>query len=139
MSVWTKITGSFYIYECKDDTYKRLQSFIKENKHLLPTEEEGVFDFDIKEASFRTGIRYDSNRNRIEVKGAAQLHIFGDLRDMTTELAVKRIIPFVKVLREAFDVRIGQVFLDDGCGCPCSIQIKQYDEEIKTNVYKKEK
>ena len=135
MSVWTQITGSFYIHEYKDETYKRLKSFIEENKHLLLENLEGNFDFGTKEASFRTGVMFN-NGCHTEIKGAAQFYMFGCLQDETNESTVDKLIPFIKALMSNFEVRLGQVLLYDGSDF-CSIQVKNYDETIKINGHRR--
>lgn len=135
MSIWTQITGSFYIHDYRYGVYdadKRLKSFMRDNLHRLPKGSERCFDFGIKRAFYSTGAYTTEDGEYIEKYGAGQLHFFGSLRDTCINEAVSKIVDFIKILRSAFQVRIGQVFLIDGMES-CCIQVEE-DSEIKIKI-----
>lgn len=115
MSVWTQVTGSFYIYDFQDEMETRLKSFMRDNYDRLPCGSERGLAYGVTVSDLVTEGTFGDGEKQ-EIHGACQLHIFGSLRDKSVEMCKEKMDDFVRVLVSAYPVRIGQVLMYDGFG-----------------------
>lgn len=112
MSSWVQVTGSFYIHSWQTGIGDRLKGFMRDNFHRIPKGSEGALDWGVMQSTEHiTGSDWKDGK-RTEIYGCGQLHIFGSLRDMTTNTFEKGLLDFIKTLQKAFPVRAGQVIVD---------------------------
>ena len=109
MSQWVQVTGSFYIHSWQDGIGARLEGFMRDNFHRIPDGSEGALDWGVMQSSeHSTGSELDGS----PIYGRGQIHIFGSLRDMTTDEFEVGLLDFLDVLGKAFPLRAGQVLVD---------------------------
>lgn len=109
MSQWVQVTGSFYVHSWQTDIGKRLESFMRDNFHRIPDGSEGALDWGVMQsAEHITGCEEDGS----DIYGRGQIHIFGSLRDMTTDEFEVGLMDFLSVLVKTHPVRAGQVIVD---------------------------